>query len=80
MCSSRVFHSPQEGHRPIHLGNVAPQFVQMYWTFVLAIGSMVYRPACRAGSRASPRRPFVPENAVVQTSEVRETSEVWKVS
>lgn len=33
--STNVFHSPQDGHFPIHLGELCPQFWQTYWTLAL---------------------------------------------
>ena len=35
--STKVFHSPQLGHLPNHLGDSLPQLLQKYTVFVLAI-------------------------------------------
>jgi hypothetical protein len=37
ISSTKVFHEPQEGHRPSHLADSAAQFWQMYTVFSLAM-------------------------------------------
>jgi hypothetical protein len=37
-----VFHSPHEGHFPIHLGDCAPQLLQKKAVFVFAIAGMLF--------------------------------------
>lgn len=45
--STKVFHSPQAGHLPIHLGDSYPHELQKYtdFIFVLAIGDIQFSQA-----------------------------------
>ena len=44
MSSTIVFHSPQEGQRPIHLGLASPQEVQTYTVLNFSFGIIRFLP------------------------------------
>ena len=52
--SSRVFHSPQPGHLPSHLGLLAPQALQVYWVLSFAMGRHCAARACFSGMDTGP--------------------------